>query len=106
MHKMVGGVRVEMTPAEISAWNTEWSGFVPPARTLTRLPKADLWRRATDVEASALNAALAAAPLRLQRIFEAAQYLDTTDADYPALRTGVVAALGEARAVEVLSPTE
>lgn len=73
---------------------------------LTKLPKAELWRRCTDEEAEALADALSQAPLRLQMIFQAAQYLDTTDADYPALRAGVVAALGEERAGVVLAPTE
>lgn len=69
----------------------------------TRIAKADVWRRLNDEEAEAVDAALQAAPLRLRRIFEAAQYLDTTDADYPALRAGIVAALGESRADEVLT---
>ncbi|WP_336812228.1 hypothetical protein [Bosea sp. MMO-172] len=77
----------------------------PPAPGPTRLFKAELWRRLTEAEADALDAALAAAPTRLRRIFEAAQYLDTADPDYPALRAGIVAALGEARADEVLAPT-
>lgn len=85
-------------------------GFEPPPvpidlPPLTRTAKADVWRRLTDQEAEALDAALLAAPLRLRRIFESAQYLDTTDADYPALRAGIVAALGEPRADEVLEPT-
>lgn len=72
---------------------------------LTRLPKADLWRRLTDAESAALDAALATAPIRLRRIYEAAAYLDTTDADYPALRSVIVAALGPPRAAEILAPT-
>lgn len=77
----------------------------PAPAPLTRLHKAVLWRRLTEAEADMLDAALAAHPsTRLRRIFEAAQYLDTGDADYPALRDGVVAALGETRAAEVLAP--
>ncbi|MFC5509263.1 hypothetical protein [Bosea massiliensis] len=71
---------------------------------LTRLAKADLWRRCTDEEAEVLHNALSQAPFRLRLIFEAAQYLDSTDPDYPALRAGVVAALGEVRAAIILSP--
>lgn len=78
---------------------------VPPPPVLTRIAKADVWRRLTEPEAVTLDAALQTAPLRLRRIFEAAQYLDTTDEDYPALRAGIVGALGEARADEVLAPT-
>lgn len=76
-----------------------------PEPPLTRLWKADIWRRTTDAEAEALEAMLATAPVRLRRIFEAAQYLDIDDADYPALRSGIVAVLGEERAAEVLTPT-
>lgn len=80
--------------------------YVPPsAPTFTRIPKAEVWRRLTDEEAEAVDAALQAAPLRLRRVFEAAQFLDTADADYPALRAGVEAALGSTRANEVLAPT-
>lgn len=77
----------------------------PPAPVFTRIPKAEVWRRLTDEEAETVDAALQAAPLRLRRVFESAQFLDTDDADYPALRAGVVAALGEQRADEVLAPT-
>jgi hypothetical protein len=76
-----------------------------PTPSATRLAKADLWRRLTDAEAVTLDAALLAAPVRLRRIYEAASYLDTTDPDFPELRAGIVAALGETRADEVLAPT-
>ena len=85
-------LKLEPAPAAVEA---------PPRTTLS---KADLWRRLTDDEADMLDAALSMAPTRLRRIFEAAQYLDTTDADYPALREGVIAALGEERADVVLTP--
>ena len=58
----------------------------------------------TEEEADMLDAALNAAPIRLRRIFDAAQYIDTQDADYEALRSGVEAALGFERAAEVLQP--
>lgn len=75
------------------------------APALTRIAKADIWRRLTDEAAETLHTALLSAPLRLRLIFEAAQYLDTADDDYPALRAGIVAALGETSADEVLAPT-
>ena len=75
-----------------------------PEREKFILSKLTLWRRLTDEEADTLEAALAAAPTRDRRMFEAAQYLDTRDEDYPTLRAGVVAALGEERADEVLQP--
>ncbi|MCZ8098844.1 MAG: hypothetical protein O9972_13085 [Burkholderiales bacterium] len=77
----------------------------PTAESLfTRLSKAELWRRCTDAEAEALALALSQAPLRLQMVFQAAQFLDTNDPDYPAMREGVIAALGLVRANAVLKP--
>ena len=76
----------------------------PEEQPATRLAKADLWRRVTDAEAVALDTALAEAPARLRRLFEAATYLDAADADYPALSAGITAALGEERATQVLAP--
>lgn len=99
---------LEVRPPRDDLAGKVWDGadFVaPPAPALTKIAKADLWRRLTELEAVTLDAALQAAPLRLRRIFEAAQYLDTADEDYPALRAGIVAALGETRADEVLAPT-
>ncbi|SEG59292.1 hypothetical protein [Bosea lathyri] len=75
-----------------------------PLPALTRLSKATLWRRCSDAEAEALDLALAAAPVRLRRIFEGAGYLDHSDENFPDLRAGIVAALGEIRADEVLAP--
>lgn len=77
---------------------------LPPPEDRHILSKATLWRRVTDAEAEAMDAALNSAPLRLRRLFEAAQYIDDRDADYPALRSGIVAALGADRAAEVLLP--
>lgn len=76
----------------------------PEPAPLTKTHKATIWCRLSDEEAELLDAALLAAPLRLRRIFDAAQYLDTNDQDYPTLRAGVVAALGEERADAVLAP--
>ena len=76
-----------------------------PVAAPSRLAKADLWRRLSDEEAETLDVALQQAPIRLRRIFEAAQYLDTADDDYQALRAGIVAALGADSADEVLAPT-
>lgn len=79
---------------------------LPDPPPLSRLSKAELWRRLTEEEAELLGAALSAAPTRLRRIFEAAAYLDANDPDYPALKQGIVAALGDARANEVLLPNQ
>lgn len=103
LKKMVDGVIIEMTEQEEAEFRASLPAPVP-APTLTKLYKATLWRRVSDEEAELLHGALAQAPFRLRLIFEAAQHLDTTDDDFPALRAGVVAALGEARADEILAP--
>jgi hypothetical protein len=74
----------------------------PPAFTY----KADIWRRCTETEADKLEAALAASPTRMRRIFESATRIEHGDDDFPALKAGVEAALGAKRAVEILAPSE
>lgn len=76
----------------------------PEPIRLKRLHKAELWRRLTDAEAESLDAMLAASPVRLRRIFESASYIDQDDADFPTLRAGIVSALGEVRANQILTP--
>jgi hypothetical protein len=74
------------------------------------LSKAELWRRMSGEEVSAVYAAQSAITpddpdmFRLRMIFEAVTTLVTTDADYPALREFLVAILGEERADVVLTP--
>lgn len=92
--------------AELIASKVKIAPYAPPELPQpTRLAKAELWRRCSDREVEALAFALSQAPLRLQMIFRDCDYLDTTDADYPALRGGIAAALGDDRAAEVLQPT-
>lgn len=76
-----------------------------PHPTTYNTSKADIYRRCTDEEAEALHAALLSAPIRLQGIFSGATMINTGDDYYPALRAGIVAALGETRADEVLAPS-
>lgn len=106
MHNVLRGGKVVTLSAEGFGPlppTLELSAPEPPIKT--RLPKAELWRRLDEAEAELLDAALNAAPVQLRRIYEAATHLDTADPDYPKLRAGIVAALGEARADEVLEPT-
>jgi hypothetical protein len=78
---------------------------VPPAPNYRRLYKATLWRRATDEEFDKMEKALAAGPAKKRKIFEAAQYIDHDDPDFPTLRQGIIAAVGSAaRADELLAP--
>lgn len=86
----------------------QWSVVPPPdpvIPTTYNISKADIYRRCTDEEVEALHAALSAAPIRLQGIFSGATMINTGDDYYPALRAGIVAALGETRADEVLAPS-
>jgi hypothetical protein len=75
---------------------------IPP---LTIIFKADIWRRATEAEAEAIDARLNAQPLRLRRLWQDSQFLATTDEHYPAIRDAFVAAFGAERARQLLEPT-
>ena len=98
MHKVLKDGAIVQVSAEAF-------GPLPPTLiTHTRLPKAELWRRLEEGEPELLAAALNAAPVQQRMIYEAATYLDTTDPHYPALRAGIVEALGEPRANVVLAP--
>jgi DNA-directed RNA polymerase specialized sigma24 family protein len=74
---------------------------VTPPPTLTY--KADLYRRATEDEAERIEEALAAAPVRQRRLFEAAQYLDHADPEFAAMHEALVGLFGEERADELLA---
>lgn len=78
----------------------------PPPPILTLLPMAEFWRRVTDDEAEAVEAAFGQARLRLRRIFEAEKYLDTTDKDYSSLREVIAGAIETERVAEILAPSE
>lgn len=70
------------------------------------LSKADLWRKLTNEEADAVDEIMlnkAVVPTRLRRIFEAAQYIDPADPDYPSIVQVLQAAIGPERAAEVLA---
>lgn len=87
-----------------------WSGSAfeaPPAPEPDPRPvitsKADLFRRCTDDEAEAIEAALQALPVRKRRIFEGAQYVSSADPDFDELRVGLVTLFGAERAAELLA---
>jgi hypothetical protein len=65
--------------------------------------KADLFRRCTDQEAEAIEAALAAQPVRKRRLFETAQYISSDDPDFADLRAAAVKMFGADRAGELLA---
>lgn len=78
----------------------------PSLPGLTRVYKADIWRRATDVEAEQIDAMLNALPVRLRRLWADAAFLDKTDELFSMIQTAATAAFGENRAAELLSFTE
>ena len=99
-YKMLDGELVKITKAEADAMAVA----SPELQLFTY--KADIWRRATDEEAVTLDAALKAAPLRLQRLFDGATRLVHDDPDFGSLKVGIAQAVGQARADELLAPSE
>lgn len=67
---------------------------------------ADLWRRTTDEEAEAIDAAVQEQPLRLRRLFEMAQTFQSDDELWPLLMGAATDLFGEARALELLAPSD
>jgi hypothetical protein len=78
----------------------------PASETIVRTLKSDIWRRCTDEEAEALEAALNAAPVRLRRLFNDSTILESNWPEYEALRSGIVQAVGEERAAELLAASQ
>ena len=72
----------------------------------TKIVKADIWRRATNEEAEGMSLALAAAPIRLREMYNAATYISINDPEFDALREEITAVVGETRAAIILLPTE
>jgi hypothetical protein len=83
--------------------DTADEGAIPVSR---RTFKADIWRRATDGEAERIVSDLAQQPIRKQRLFDDAQFLDHADPFIVELKAGFVQAFGPERADELLAPSE
>ena len=66
---------------------------------------ADLWRRATDEEAEAIDHAMGAQPLRIRRIFTSALEYRSDDDMWPLLMGAATQLFGEERAAELLAPS-
>lgn len=96
---------VDGEPVEIS--DEEWAAQNPEPAPSEPMPyqiaKADLWRRATEKEAEAMDAALSDAPARLRRAYDAAQYIASDDPWFPELQAGITAAIGAKRAAVILA---
>jgi hypothetical protein len=70
-----------------------------------RIYKASMFRKMTDAEYEAYLQIRAGFPPRLQAIFDAAEYLSSSDEFWPALVAAAEDAYGEQRAAELLSST-
>lgn len=101
MKIMVDGEMVDAPASQVAELKALWDS---PSAAFTRLRKGEFWRRCSEHEVTILRAALAQASGRMREIFDAVPYLDVNDSDYPALREGVVAALGLVRANAILKP--
>lgn len=85
----------------------------PPVPRPVYTRKIDIWSRATDEQAEALQAALNASPVRLQQIFAAADWIlhDTADPPsanpfWPPLVNVITSAVGAEETARLLAPTE
>ena len=94
-------------------WTYANGKFVAPTPPVIEVPdpvtivyKGDLWRRATDVEAEAIIAALDAQPKRRQRLFNDVLALRSDDELWPLLMGAATQLFGAARAAELLAPSE
>lgn len=77
------------------------SSRMPSAPVITY--KADIYRRCTEVEAEAIEMALAGAPVRQRRLFESALHLDHSDDAFAFAQEAMVGMFGEKRAGELLA---
>ena len=75
--------------------------------------KADIWRRATDAEAEAIDALLrdpppdlGMSPVKLRRLWDDATSIDHTDPLFETIRAIAVQHFGEERAGALLKPSE
>lgn len=74
---------------------------VPSQRTY----KSDVWRRCSETEAAALDAALAGSTAKLRRLWDDCTILEHEAPEWSLLAAGVAAVVGEERAAEILAPS-
>lgn len=75
----------------------------PEPPSFYAIAKTTPWLRMTDEEAVVVRAAMDAAPVRLQEIYKAAQFLQSNDALWPTLHAILAAHLSPGRADELLA---
>jgi hypothetical protein len=92
----------------IAEWEAEGNVIPPyvppePPPATYRLFKSVFISRLTEQEAVAMEAVLAAADAKLRLMFNSVEYFVSDDPLFATLHTAVAAALGEARADELLT---
>lgn len=101
MFNIVDGVKVPLTPQEIA----EYEGYIPPPESTDyRISKTTPWRRMTSEEAEIVTGVLNETESRIQQIYQAAIYLDSSDELWPVMWQTLSDAFGEDRADEILAP--
>jgi hypothetical protein len=78
---------------------------IVPRSEVGRTYKADIWRRATDVEAIAIDAQISAQPIKLRNLFRDCDHLNHADPYFAALKDGFISAFGQERADQLLAPS-
>jgi hypothetical protein len=82
--------------------------FSPPTEVSVprRIAKNAIWSRVTDDEAVQIRRILSEQTVRIQEIYAGASHLSTDDEVYPLLMSALVGFFGEARAKQLLLPTD
>ena len=91
---------------QIASESELWTVLREAGVLKTKVYKANIWLSCTDAEYDAINVAMASAPPRLQAVFNAALYLDTTSQLFPLVLQIATQAVGADRAALLLTPTE
>lgn len=78
----------------------------PDAPKVVVVAKIEFYRRCSEQEALAIDAAFAAQPLRLRRIYDAAQTFRTDAEEWTLLLGAATQLFGADRAAQLLAPTQ
>jgi hypothetical protein len=96
------GVPAEKLRWDGTAWREDGAAVSKPVDY--RISKDAIWRRATDEEAEAMEAALSSQPVRIRRIYEGATHLQTGDELFSLLEASMLQMFGADRTGELLAP--
>lgn len=101
-YAIIDGKRVEISAAEHEASLGDPTPFLP----VVFVRKLDYFSRMTDAEADTFQEMAATRPYRERAMLDAATQFETTHELWPLLLAMNVQAFGEARAAELLAPSE